>query len=190
MLMLLLTILGTALVIGFFIGAWNYVHAWHQFRGQRLVLCPDNDSYAAVKVDPKHAAATALRNDLDLRLNACSRWPEKETCQQECLAQIEAAPMECRVRNILRGWYEAGSCVFCHKSIGPIDWKSHEPALLSPEHRIVTWREVRAETLPAVLVSHWPVCWDCSVIERLFYSHPEKVTLRPEHRSPGILPIV
>src|SRR5262245_54259417 len=125
-------ILGTVLaLVGIVIAAWTYGRAWRHFRGERVVVCPENDGFAAVKVDASHAGSTALRQHLELRLATCSRWPEKESCGQECLSQIEAAPLECLARNILTRWYEGSTCVICNKDIGAFDWKSHKPGLMS-----------------------------------------------------------
>src|SRR5262249_44932030 len=85
-----------------------------KFRGQRIVTCPETRQPVGVDVDAAHAAATAsLSGPADLRLKDCTRWPERETCGQECLAQIEAAPEECLVRNILKTWYSGARCVLC-----------------------------------------------------------------------------
>ena len=39
-------------------------------------------------------AASALLGPPELRLTACSRWPEKAGCGQPCLSQIAASPQE------------------------------------------------------------------------------------------------
>jgi hypothetical protein len=167
--------------------AWLYGRTLWRHRGERVVVCPENEEFAAVKLDAAHAAGTALRGKGELRLSDCSRWPEKQGCGQMCLEQIEAAPEDCLARNMLTHWYEDSTCAVCSKSIGPINWTTHKPALMAPDRRTLTWDEVPAEKLPDVLSTHWPVCWDCHIAETLVREHPEWVTMRPEHRSPGIL---
>ena len=66
--------------------------AWLTYRGRRVVVCPENRELVAVEVDARHAALTASQGRIDLRLDTCTRWPEKLGCGQECLGQIESAP--------------------------------------------------------------------------------------------------
>ena len=51
--------------------------AWFRYRGNRVILCPENRTPAGVRVDARHAAATALASAPQLRLDSCSRWPER-----------------------------------------------------------------------------------------------------------------
>lgn len=144
-----------------------------KFRGTRLITCPETQAPAAVEVDAAGAALTA-----NLRLRDCSRWPERRDCGQACLRQIEAAPEDCLVRNILTRWYERKSCAYCGKPLGTIDWLEHRPALMSPQRVTKQWRDVPPETLPATLADHLPVCWNCHVAETFRRAHPELVTDR------------
>lgn len=157
-----------------------------KYRGQRVISCPENDEFAAVEVDAGGAARAALLGRENVHLRDCSRWPEKQGCGQECLAQIEASPRDCLVRSMLDQWYAGSSCAVCGKSIGSIDWYKHQPALMSPERRTVAWNEIPAETLPEVLATHFPVCWDCHVVESVVREHADRIVVRPPHRGPGI----
>src|SRR5262249_20387911 len=70
-----------------------------KYRGKRLVTCPETRQPAAVDVDVKHVAMSAVVGSPDVRLKDCSRWsehPELHDCGQECLLQIELAPEDCR----------------------------------------------------------------------------------------------
>src|ERR1035437_6990811 len=49
--------------------------AWWKYRGQRVIVCPENQLPAGVVVDARHAAASSLLGAPELRLAACSRWP-------------------------------------------------------------------------------------------------------------------
>ena len=150
-----------------------------RFRGERVVICPETQQPAGVEVDAKHAVMATAVGAPSLRLKDCSRWPERRNCGQECLRQIEAAPEDCLVRNILTRWYERKSCVYCGKPVGEIHWLEHKPALMSPERQTVEWREVRPESLPSVLATHQPVCWNCHIAETFRREFPDLVVDRP-----------
>jgi hypothetical protein len=156
------------------------VAAYLKFRGTRVITCPETRAAAAVEVDARHAAAAATLGTPGLRLTSCSRWPERQGCGQECLKQVEAAPADCLVRNILVKWYEGKSCALCGRPVGEIHWPEHRPALLSPEGRTVEWGEVPPENLPDVLTTHRPVCRNCHDAEAFRRQFPELVVVRPE----------
>jgi hypothetical protein len=151
------------------------VKAYLEFRGTRVVICPEITAPAAVDVDARHATATAIFGEPCLRLSACSRWPEREDCGQECLKQIELAPAACLARTILARFYEGRSCALCGHAFAAIEWSSHKPALMSPGRRTLTWGEVSAEHLSEALGTHLPVCWNCHIAETFRRQHPELV---------------
>jgi hypothetical protein len=149
--------------------------AYQKFSGERVIRCPENQRPAGVRVDTGHVLLMMLDGKDDLRLKSCSRWPERQDCGQECLRQIEAAPGDCLVRNVLTRWYEGKSCAICGKPIGEIHWADNEPVLLNADHRTVEWRELAAADVPAALATHQPVCWNCHVVNRMAGEHPELV---------------
>lgn len=153
--------------------------AWMRYRGKRLITCPETRQPAAVDIDVRHAALSAVIGPPDLRLQRCSRWPERQDCGQECLLQIEIAPQDCKVRNILTSWYEGKACVFCGKPFGNIHVYDHQPAFLSPADYTVEWRDLRAENIPAALETAKPVCWDCHMLKTLMREQPDLVIQRP-----------
>lgn len=155
------------------------VSAYLEFRGARIITCPETKAPAGVEVDARHAAITALFDEPELRLKDCSRWPARAGCGQECVKQIEAAPTECLVRTMLTRWYEEKTCILCGKAFGKINWLDHKPALMSPDHTILEWREIPAVNLPSVLSTYEPVCWDCNVAETFRSEHPDMVVDRP-----------
>ncbi len=53
---------------------------------------PRTERSVAVEVDAAHAALSAPQGHPELRLEDCTRWPEKAGCGQECLSQIESSP--------------------------------------------------------------------------------------------------
>ena len=62
---------------------------WLRYRGDRLVTCPETRQPVGVALDVRHAAWSGLGHAPSLRLETCSRWPERRDCGQECLRQIE-----------------------------------------------------------------------------------------------------
>lgn len=152
-----------------------------KFRGERLVVCPENKHTAAVAVAAGPLAAKAVVGKSKLRLQECSRWPEREDCGQECLSQIEENPGGCLVWNVANAWYYGKNCVSCGKPFGQIDWHDHRPALSDAKGNTVQWTDVPPETLPDVFATHWPVCWDCHIAESFRREHPEMVTDRMKH---------
>ncbi|HVN19406.1 MAG TPA: hypothetical protein VMU05_11550 [Dongiaceae bacterium] len=167
------------LAVGLFVlRAVPGVRAFFKFRGDRLVTCPENHEPEAVKVAAGEAALGAFFNEPTLRLNQCSRWPERENCGQDCLQQIEGDPEKCLVWNIVSKWYEGKNCVFCHKPIGTLHHLDHAPALLGPDFRTTEWKLLKPEQLPKIFSTHQPVCWNCHVAESFRRLHPNLVTDR------------
>jgi hypothetical protein len=149
------------------------------FRGNRLVSCPENHRPAAVRVAAGKSALRAMAEKEQLKLSTCSRWPERQACGQECLAQIEEAPKACLVSTIINRWYQGGECVYCHKPFGEIHWHDHPPALLNREGKTLEWNQIPPEHLQEAFGAHRPVCWSCHMAETFRREHPEKVVDRP-----------
>jgi hypothetical protein len=68
-----------------------------RLRGEHIVVCPETHTLAAVRVDLGHAAATAVWEEADVRMETCSRWPERKGCDEQCAAQIVASPDRTRL---------------------------------------------------------------------------------------------
>lgn len=152
--------------------------AWWKYRGERVIVCPENEKPAGVTVDARHAAASALLGAPELRLSACSRWPERAGCGQPCLGQIAVSPEDCLVRNILTHWYEGKACAFCGRAFGHIEWSAAKPALLQPNRVSADWSQIPAERLQEILATAQPVCFACHTANALVSQHPELVTDR------------
>jgi hypothetical protein len=179
------TILLALAVVGLALGLFIFraipgIRAYFQFRGRRLITCPETHKVAAVDVAAEEAAAGAFLSEPTLRLSQCSRWPERQNCGQECLQQIETDPENCLVWNIVSEWYKGKQCAICHKSIRDLRHLDHAPGLLGPDHKTVEWNEFRPEQLPEVFSTHLPVCWDCHVTELFRRTYPELVTDRAQ----------
>jgi hypothetical protein len=159
------------------LAAVRVLRVWLQSRGARLITCPENQARSAVEVDAGHAAATFLHPEL--RLQSCSRWPERQGCGQECLRQIESAADGCLVRHIFAGWYEGKHCVYCRQGFENISWADRKPGILTPDGSLMDWAEVKVEEIPETLLTARPVCFSCFTATRFTKEHPGAVVLRP-----------
>jgi hypothetical protein len=174
------------LVIGSVIlGVGLALRMFLRYRGRRVITCPETENPAAVHVNAAAAARHAMFGKQNIRLDQCSRWPERQNCGQECLSEIKADPERCLVWNMVDEWYEGKPCAYCQKPFGEIHWHDRHPALLTPEHLCVQWNEVPAEKLPEVFQTHQPVCWNCYIAETFRRQNPERVLERKWERGPG-----
>jgi hypothetical protein len=179
----------SVLVIGAIVfGVSMAFRAYLKYRGQRLVTCPETQRPAAVHVNAGKAATHAFlgkQHQEDVRLDQCSRWPEKKDCGQDCLRQVHADPESCLVWNIVANWYKGKSCAYCQKPFDEMQWHDRYPALLSPERVAKQWNEIPAETLPDVFQTHLPVCWNCYIAETFRQQNADRVLDRKWERGAG-----
>src|SRR5512140_15501 len=124
--------------------------------GKRLVTCPETQRPAAVAVDAVHAALSGAIGQRRLRLEECSRWPERRDCGQRCLAQIELTPDDCMVRTIVTRWYEGKCCALCGTAFGHVRLSVDKPGLLASDGRTMQWSDVRVEMLPEAQAARKP----------------------------------
>jgi hypothetical protein len=152
--------------------------AYVRYRGVRVVTCPETQQPAAVRVDAGHAAVSAAWDRTELRLDQCSRWPERGPCEQPCVKEIASAPHDCLVRSILARWYEGKRCVICEK---PVALRPHaqQPALRHPDGHTFDFVALKPERLISQLPQFAPVCFDCHVAEQFRKQYPGSVTERP-----------
>jgi hypothetical protein len=160
-------------------------YQWNKFHAKRLVTCPENRRPAGVDLDAWRAAWTGWGKAPEFRLGACTRWPERAGCGQQCLSQIEAAPQDCEVRRILARWYEGKKCASCGLPFGEILWEIRKPALLTADRKTVEWTQVPVDQLPEVLERSTPICFACHMASTLVREHPELSVERPEAQTPG-----
>jgi hypothetical protein len=154
--------------------AGNYL----KYRGERVIICPETRKPARVVVQAAHAAFTATTGEPELRLKSCSRWPERQDCGQDCLLQVELAPEDCLLSNMLVNWYADKQCVSCGRQFGKIHLFDHKPAMVGPDGKTVAWEELAAERVPEMLTTHSPLCWDCFITRTFCREHPERVVDR------------
>jgi hypothetical protein len=166
-------------------GLYLAVRTYMRYRGKRLVTCPETKEAAAVQVNAGKAVSTTLLGKREIRLNQCSRWPERQNCGQDCLSQVNADPEHCLVWNIVDDWYKGKSCAYCQKPFEEIHWHDRHPALLSPERIAKQWNEVPPEQLPTIFETHLPVCWNCYIAETYRRQNPDRVLNRSWERGAG-----
>lgn len=155
--------------------------AWLKYRGDRVVECPENRRPAGVTLAVGQAVghAFSFSGGGELRLASCSRWPERSGCGQQCLSQIQAAPEDCLVRNILNRWYQGKSCAWCGLPFEEIQWTVRKPALLDPSGKSLEWAAIPADRLQDTLAVALPVCFACHMANTLVREHPELAVRRP-----------
>jgi hypothetical protein len=154
------------------------VQTYFTYRGKRLITCPETLTIEAVDVAARKAAVGVFVGKLTLRLDRCSRWPERRDCGQECLRQIEADPGNCLVWKIVSNWYEGQRCVYCHKRFGPLHHLDHVPALMGPDRKTAEWDDFQLEQLPELFSTYKPVCWSCHVTQTFRREYPELCVYR------------
>jgi hypothetical protein len=161
------------------------VRTWWKYRGDRLITCPENHRPAGISLAAGRAAAQSLAGKPQLQLSACSRWPERAGCGQECLSQVHESPEGCLVRSILVQWYEGKCCASCQQPFGDISLVGVKPAVLLADKVSLEWSEIPVERLREILASASPICFACHMGNTLVRKHPELVVdrNRPAVRS-------
>src|SRR5579872_112131 len=122
-----------------------------RIRRIRIVTCPET----------REAAAVTGKQ----RLTSCTRWPEREDCDQLCLPQIASAPDGCFLQSLVAKWYEGKICIDCRRPIGEISWLEAPPALRLFDGTCHEWKDFRPEELPNLFTISEPLCWSCNNID-------------------------
>jgi hypothetical protein len=151
--------------------------------GNMLVTCPETRKPAAVKVASGRAAAAAVVGRQHVELKSCSRWPQRDDCDQACLGELILDPASHAVWMIAAKWYQGKSCAFCGRPISPLSHLDHAPGLIAYDGQIIEWPRLEPESLPQAFESARPVCWNCTVVESFRKEHPELVVERPGNRK-------
>ena len=175
----ILIVLVVGSVYGLVLGFW----AAMRYRGKRLITCPETHQAAAVHVNTSKASIGAILGQKQVRLDQCSRWPERQNCGQDCLSQINADPEHCLVWNIVGEWYKGKSCAYCQKPFEEMHWHDRHPALLSPDRIAKQWNEIPPEQLPTVFETYLPVCWNCYIAETFRRQNPDRLVNRNWERG-------
>jgi hypothetical protein len=158
--------------------------AWHRARGTRVIVCPETQQPEAVQVDAGHAAVSAMWEQADIRLKTCSRWPERQGCDQGCVTQIAIAPHDTLATTMLTRFFKDKRCTICKRPIAPVQAAQPRPGLLNvATGETLCWEELPARGLPQVLSTHLPVCASCQVAETFRRQFPDLVTDRAPRRN-------
>jgi hypothetical protein len=154
-------------------------HTW-RYHGLMLVTCPETRKPAAVRVATFRSALGEFLHTGQNRLSQCSRWPQRRDCAQDCVCQIERDPKDHRVWNIASEWFAEKKCVYCRKPIDPLSHLDHAPALMKiADRKIVEWKDLPAEQLPAAFSECVPVCWSCHMTKTFLRKFPGRAVVRP-----------
>lgn len=179
-------IMGAAAAVLFGALAWHVGRTLAGLRGTRLVTCPETGRPVAVDLDLPYSVTRSAFGRPHFRLKDCTRWPERAGCGQTCLGDLEAAPHDCLVRTVLANWYAGKQCAFCHREFGEIHWHDHKPALVDSQGITREWADFPAETIPEVLKTHAPACWNCHIAETFRRERPDLFVDRPPRPLPPI----
>jgi len=68
--------------------AWSISKAYKRTWGRRMVMCPETNRWANIELDARHAVRMHVLGNPARRIQYCSRWPERQSCSRECLAQV------------------------------------------------------------------------------------------------------
>jgi hypothetical protein len=145
-------LIGSAVIIG---------GVYARSRVRRVVRCPDTGGIAQVETGTLNEVLTTLFPGSGFQIERCTRWPEQAGCAEACLRQIEAAPVDCQLRTIVKKWYEGRSCSLCRAPIVVSSVFDGTCAVMAPDGRTRDWSDLTDEELARVLTVYEPVCWNC-----------------------------
>jgi hypothetical protein len=166
-----------AAVLAVYIGI--AIRAAYRMRGKHVVICPETKEPAAVTVDIGHAATTAVWEKADVKLKTCSRWPERQDCDQPCVAQIEREPNETRPKVMASHVFEGKSCSICRRPIDAPNAATLQPGFMdASSHAVKAWDEIAAQDLPDVAAHQLPLCANCTLAESFRQRFPDRVVDR------------
>jgi len=89
----MLILLGVILFLvgaAFFLGIpalWAYARA-RQLAEPRTVICPETERWAEVRADGWMSARAEMAGTPEMPVAGCSRWPERQECDQACAPQL------------------------------------------------------------------------------------------------------
>jgi hypothetical protein len=146
-------------------GLCKFARSQKKFQGTRVLTCPENRQTAAVELASWQAAVTGFFGKPIPRVRSCSRWPERQGCDQACIKVIEAEPAATRVETVLANWCRYNACVCCGTPLAKLHVGRHEPHLIDRKFHIFEWKEIPPDKVPQTLRACEPVCPNCVVAE-------------------------
>ncbi len=146
-------LLGAAVVLA--------VRGYRMSLGARLVRCPADGAMVRTEVSPWRAAFnSALGTEQDV-IRACTHWPERGECGQECMHQIETSPTGCREEDLVARWRDGRPCGVCGARLETTPQARDQVAYVDQEGLTAQLHDLEGEDLVRLFWSCEPVCWDC-----------------------------
>ncbi|HXS98943.1 MAG TPA: hypothetical protein VN736_30315 [Candidatus Limnocylindrales bacterium] len=161
------------------------IRLYVKYAGPRAVTCPETRAHAAVTLQRGATIRTGLLGTPNLELGACSRWPERAGCGQECTAEIAADPEASLARIIAGRWFEGKKCITCNLEFHKIEWQVAKPALVLADKSCVEWDRVPVDKLPEALADALPLCCTCFLASKMVAERPDLVLKRPAFPKSG-----
>jgi hypothetical protein len=139
-----------------------------RFNTSRIVICPETHETVTI----------GTAGGRTLRVEDCTRWPEKHNCGQECLVEVHASPDGCLLRTKVRQWYEGKVCVQCGKSLSGVGWVNQPPGVMTSDGVTHEWKNLEPDKVYDALETGKPVCWNCHVASEFRREYPDLVLER------------
>lgn len=176
----LLPVIGIVAIVLVYLVAVFVDRRYRKYKGHMVVECPETHLPVDVELDAPHATITEMLGQQYLMLKSCTRWPEREDCDQACTHSIIVDPKRSQLSSRLSEWYRGKNCVYCERPFDDdVTQSGHEPSLMSPARTLVEWKDVRGDQLQHVLDTHLPVCWNCHAAESFRRKYPDLVIDNP-----------
>ena len=96
MITLAFEVLALILAVYFVYRVIGALQAYREFRGRRMLTCPETGEVVLVELAARAAAFETVVDEPELRVRNCSRWPIRCNCGQDCLRQVEKPSSELR----------------------------------------------------------------------------------------------
>lgn len=159
-------------VLGAAITALIILTISHRRSARRVITCPETFKNEVIEIDRAHELYTLLRDKKETRLKSCTRWPERDDCDQDCVAQVDAGPAV--IDRILGKWYDGKNCAVCAMPLVRYDFQRGRAAALDGDGTLVELRDMNWNEFPMSLERFTPICWKC---------HEAQLAQRRERRA-------
>ncbi len=130
----------------------------YRYGGGREVRCPESSRRASVRPRFWRVLWTGMAGQPKLSLASCSEWPERQSCGQQCLGQVDLACRGRLLRAMVSRWYAGRKCFYCDTPFA--SGSGPEQAVLVAG-RTVEVSAIPAGRLPILLAKAKPVCFAC-----------------------------
>jgi len=92
--MTLLLIFGIAFVLSCLPALVLFLRMRRRFSRKRIVICPETDETAMIRLDAARAAGTGLTGDPEFKVKDCTRWDGPVGhCEEGCVCEIGSTPL-------------------------------------------------------------------------------------------------